>query len=144
MRGRAQTRNVMAGLTRSVMAGFIPAIHVCLLCHPRLACCDVVKPWMPGTRPGMTPRALHVQFLLLRSSLRRRSGERDGSGGLLAPEARRGDVGAAANAGELEPDHRLDDPLALGEGAESAIGRGNDALTVADGADGFLDPARHH
>src|SRR5215470_12541244 len=22
--------------------------------HPRLACCDVVKAWMPGTRPGMT------------------------------------------------------------------------------------------
>src|SRR5215475_7555118 len=54
MRGRAQTRNVMAGLTRSVMAGFIPAIHVCLLCHPSLACCDVVKAWMPGTKPGMT------------------------------------------------------------------------------------------
>ncbi|UTD26629.1 hypothetical protein DB459_06515 [Bradyrhizobium sp. WD16] len=22
--------------------------------HPRLACCSVVKTWMPGTRPGMT------------------------------------------------------------------------------------------
>src|SRR5215813_3793649 len=22
--------------------------------HPRLACCDVVKAWMPGTKPGMT------------------------------------------------------------------------------------------
>src|SRR5262249_31278670 len=36
----------------SVMAGLVPAIHVLLV--------DAVKTWMPGTRPGMTPRALHA------------------------------------------------------------------------------------
>jgi hypothetical protein len=30
-----------------VMAGLDPAIHVFL-------CCDTVRTWMPGTRPGMT------------------------------------------------------------------------------------------
>src|SRR5262249_6728861 len=23
-------------------------------CHPRLACCHVLKTWMPGIKPGMT------------------------------------------------------------------------------------------
>ncbi len=29
------------------MAGLVPAIHGFL-------CCEAVKAWMPGTRPGMT------------------------------------------------------------------------------------------
>ena len=31
-------------VTLAVMAGLVPAIHVCL----------AAKTWMPGTRPGMT------------------------------------------------------------------------------------------
>ena len=31
-------------------------------CHPRLACCHVLKAWMPGIKPGMTDEGtvLHV------------------------------------------------------------------------------------
>ena len=51
----------------------------------------------------------------------------------------RGNVGAFADRAQLEPDHRLDHPFAIGEGAEAAVGRGDDAFAVADGAHGFLD-----
>jgi hypothetical protein len=33
---------------QAVMAGLVPAIHVCLA---------AVKTWMPGTRPGMTRKS---------------------------------------------------------------------------------------
>ena len=50
----------------------------------------------------------------------------------MPPQPRRGDIGAVADRLELEPHHRLDHPFAPGEGAEAAIGRGDDALTIAD------------
>jgi hypothetical protein len=31
----------------AVMAGLVPAIHA-------FACCEAVKAWMPGMKPGMT------------------------------------------------------------------------------------------
>src|SRR5258707_12237581 len=30
--------------------------------HPRLPCCDTVKTWMPGTRPGMTSFANSIPY----------------------------------------------------------------------------------
>src|SRR5579862_5268056 len=63
---------------------------------------------------------------------------------LAPPQPGRCDVGALADGSELEPHHRLDNPFTLRESAEPAIGRGDDALTVADGAHGFLNPPRHH
>src|SRR5260370_27815674 len=38
--------------------------------HPRPSCCDTVKTWMPGTRPGMTSIAIDLRYRLLRSDLR--------------------------------------------------------------------------
>src|ERR1700692_1664422 len=52
---------------------------------------------------------------------------------LLTPKPRRRDIGAVADRFELEPHHRLDHPFAPGEGAEAAVGRGDDPLAVADG-----------
>src|SRR5215475_12232201 len=66
------------------------------------------------------------------------------SGRLFAPQPRRGNVGAGADRFELEPDHRFDHPFAPREGAEAAIGRGNDAFAVADGRHRFLDAPRHY
>ncbi len=45
---------------------------------------------------------------------------------------------------ELQPHDAGRDPFAAGEGAEAAVGRGDDALAVADGRDRFLDAARDH
>src|SRR5438270_2037598 len=49
LRGKTIKDGPKACSSLSVMAGLVPAIHVCL---PRCK----GKTWMPGTRPGMTSR----------------------------------------------------------------------------------------
>src|SRR5690242_18215489 len=60
------------------------------------------------------------------------------------PQSGRCDIGAGAQRGELRPHHVLGDPLAAREGAEAAVGRGDDALALADRRDGLLEPLGHH
>src|SRR5208282_6863243 len=61
--------------------------------------------------------------------------------GFPAPQPRRSNIGAVTDRLELEPDHRLDHPFPPGEGSEAAIGRGDNALTIADRRHGLLDAA---
>src|SRR5581483_8832566 len=63
---------------------------------------------------------------------------------LLPPQPRRGDVGALAQRAQLQPHHRLYYPFAIGEGAEAAVRRGDDAFAIADDRDGLLDAPRHN
>src|SRR6476620_11438732 len=70
--------------------------------------------------------------------------QRDALSHLLPPQPCRGDVRTLADRLELEPDHRLDHPLALGKRAETAVGRGDHPFAVADRSDRLLDPPRHH
>src|ERR1700733_2553462 len=59
---------------------------------------------------------------------------------LAPPQPRRGDIGAVADRLELEPHRGLDNPFTAGEGAETAIGRGDHALAVTDDRHRLFDP----
>src|SRR5262249_48646114 len=64
-------------------------------------------------------------------------------GDLLAPQPLRRNVRALAHRLELQPYHRLDHPSTLGERAEPAVGRGDDALAVADHRHRLIMRKRH-
>ena len=63
---------------------------------------------------------------------------------LLPPQPRGGKVGALAQRLELRARPPARSPIRGREGAEAAIGRGDDALAVADRRDRLLDAPRHH
>ncbi len=90
-----------------------------------------------------TKNSPHPPLALLAAALPRKRGRDKNLRHLLAPQPRRGDVGALADRSQLEPDRRFDHPFAVRESAESAIGRRDHAFALADRRDRVLDAACH-